>query len=80
MKFTKKKMECFADHHFNLRLGERRIIEISSFCHFLDSSFTRLWPSALAFRSIISSKERAVKAASEAARAREYGDSKRKMY
>lgn len=23
--------ECFADHHFNLRLGVRRIIEISFF-------------------------------------------------
>ncbi len=54
--------ECFPDHHFNLRLGAQRIIEISSVLHSFsqDCSHQAL---ASAFYGIISFKESPVKRA-----------------
>lgn len=54
--------ECFLDRHFNLQLGARSIIEMSSFCHFFFfwTSFSQDGGHqvlASAFHSIISSKK-----------------------
>lgn len=51
-------VKCFPDHHFNLRLGAQRIIEMSSFSlYFLSSQDNGHQAPASAFHCIISSKE-----------------------